>query len=337
MHGRRIIWPDRNSITVETFTITPPGDEEVLIETDFTVISPGTELSYLQGKDNTAKTFPNRPGYSGSGRIIAIGAAVEGFAVGDRVVMDHCGHTSHALCSLHGWRGQGITTIGDDRIASEAAAFIPIASMALQGVRKTRLELGESAMIAGLGLLGLFALRFACLSGAFPVLGVDFNQQRRQLALQFGADAAISPEPDSFDQEARNLISSDGFDVIVEASGSASALTQMLPRLALNGRFSLLGCLRGLANGLDIYWDVHKKGATIIGAHNYIRPERDSHPGYWTSKDDFETLLALLRAKRLDVTQLISTIVPPTAGPEIYRRFLAKDDGLLGVLFDWHS
>lgn len=332
--GRRIIWPAPGQIALEDFAVTPPGAGEVLIETDCTVISPGTELAVLQAKDNTPKQFPYRPGYSGAGRIIALGDGVSGLAVGDRVVMDHLGHTSHACCAVAGWREQGLTTI-DAEVPSQAAAFLPIASMSLQGVRKTRPELGESALIVGLGLLGLFALRFASLSGTHPLLAIDPDPARRRLALAFGADAAVDPAGDELAKQMAGLGADQGFDLIIESSGALPALQRALPLLAECGRLSLLGCLRGKADDLDLYWDVHKKGAVVIGAHNYIRPRSDSHPGYWTTRDDYRTLLDLLRTRRLAVEPLISAVVPPSEAPAIYRRFLDREPGLLGVVFDW--
>lgn len=337
MNGRRIVWPGPRQIALEHFEVPVPGPGEVLVATEYSVISPGTELSFLQGKNNTVNAWPQHPGYSGSGRITAIGANVRDLAIGDRVVMDHCGHTSHALCQVAGWRGQGITRIDDPAVPSAHAAFLPIASMALQGLRKTRPELGESALVAGLGLLGLFAVRLAHLDGAFPLLALDFNPRRLAIARGYGAEAALSPDDPSLASHIAEVTRNRGLDLIIEVTGAPSALPRLLPLLATEGRIALVGCSREPTDGIDFYRDVHKKGVTIIGAHNYIRPERDSHPGLWTTRDDFRTLLGLLARKRLDVGPLISATVPPEQAPEMYQRLLDRDEGLLGVVFDWRN
>jgi 2-desacetyl-2-hydroxyethyl bacteriochlorophyllide A dehydrogenase len=333
--ARRIVWPERGRVALEEFSIGPPGPDEVLIETEYTVISPGTELAFLEGRENTIQRFPQWPGYSGVGRVLAVGPGIEGLSPGERVIMDHCGHASHALCSIEGWRGQGITAIGRRAIAAREAAFVPLASMALQGLRKTRPELGESLAIVGLGLLGLFATRLARLSGAFPILALDFDETRRELARGLGADASVAPDDPNLASQVREMTGGAGFDIILEVSGAASALPQALPWLAYRGRISLVGCSRGLSEGINFYRDIHKKGAIIIGAHNYVRPERESCPGYWTSRDDFRVLLDLMAEGRLDAKPLISEVVPPERAPEMYRRLHARESGLVGVIFRW--
>ena len=66
--------------------------------------------------------------------------------------------------------------------------------MGLQGVSKLKLELGESAMVIGLGIPGVFATQAAALNGAIPVIVSDFDRKRRDLALTLGADHAFSPD-----------------------------------------------------------------------------------------------------------------------------------------------
>ena len=76
-----------------------------------------------------------------------------------------------------------ITKVDNDSIDSLDAAFVIIASMGLGGVRKLEIELGESTMVMGQGLLGIFSTQFCHLSGGNPVIAADLNADRRQLAL----------------------------------------------------------------------------------------------------------------------------------------------------------
>lgn len=73
----------------------------------------------------------------------------------------------------------------------------------------------------------------------------------------------------------------------------------------------------------------------LIGAHTFVRPEKDSCPGYWTREDDYRTLLALLAAKRLRVRPIISEIVSPEKAPGVYRLLAAEKHSSLGIVFDW--
>ena len=89
-----------------------------------------------------------------------------------------------------------VTKVEDDKMDSLDAAFVIIASMGLNSVRKLELELGESAMVMCLGLLGIFSVQFLRLSGANPLIAVDLNEERKNLALKLGADYALDPSKD---------------------------------------------------------------------------------------------------------------------------------------------
>lgn len=225
--------------------------------------------------------------------------------------------------------------VRDDRIESIDAAFVVIAAMGLQGVRKLRLELGESAMVIGQGLLGVFAAQLARIDGAIPVVVTDFDPRRRQLALDLGADHAFAPDEEHLAETIRELTGGEGVNGIVEVTGAAKALEQALTYVARQGRISLTGCTRIPDANLDFYQLVHKPGVSLIGAHTFVRPEQDSYPGYWTAYDDHEVLLKLLAAGRLQVRPIVSEVVSPADAPAVYSRLADDPQPPLGVVFDW--
>ena len=158
-------------------------ENDVLTQMEYTVVSGGTERACLLDLPNTAKKWPKRLGYCGVGKVVQVGSAVKSVVPGDRVLVYHGYHAKYTI------RPEAdITKITNDSVSSLDAAFVIIASMGLGGVRKLELELGESAMVMGLGLLGMFAVQFCRLSGAYPVIAADLNPARRELALQLGAD-----------------------------------------------------------------------------------------------------------------------------------------------------
>jgi len=337
MKAKRIVWPAPGQVEVERFDVPDLKPDQVLIQMDCTAISPGTELAWLQAKPNTSGAFPKYPGYSGCGRILDLGSEVEALQKSDRVIVDHCGHASHVVCSQSGWHGQGISRIEDPAIPSEVAAFVIIASMSLQGVRKARIELGESAGVTGLGLLGLFALQFVRLSGACPVFAIDPAADRRKLAQQMGADFCFAPDDPELAAACEKLAGAGGLRAIIESSGANAALQQGLLLASPQGRVILLGCTRGVNSDLNLYQLVHKKGVSIIGAHNFVRPVHESSPGYWTTREDVNVILALLSAGRLQVSPMISELVNPADAPLVYRRLQERNSGLLGMVFDWRK
>ncbi len=343
--GRCIVFTSVGKASLEAFEIPEPRAGEVLLENEYTVVSAGTERANLMNLPNTngseaagqaldpGKKFPYYPGYCGIGKVVAVGEGVAQRVIGTRVLATWSGHRSHAIQAL-----PTLTTVEDDRIDSLDAALVPIAAMGLQGVRKLKLEFGESAMVIGLGLLGIFAVQAAVRSGAVPVIVSDFSKKRRELALSLGADYAFSPDEAHLPEKIRELTHGQGPDGIVEVTGSAKALQDALNFVAREGRVSLLGCTRVSDAPIDFYQQVHLRGVSLIGAHTSVRPLHDSRPGYWTEQDDYRALLSLIALKKFQVRPVVSEIVSPECAPDIYGR-LANDpqNQPLGVVFDWRK
>ena len=219
--------------------------------------------------------------------------------------------------------------IEDDQVDLMQSALTIIAAMSLQEIRKARIELGESVLVMGLGLLGMFAVNLARLHGGLPVVALDFDLYRRKLAIQLGADAALSPDEESFDERFRQLTQNRGADAVIKVTGSSEAVKQALRCASPRGRVVLLGCNRQLTDGMDFYQDVHKPGTSVIGAHNFLRPRHDSSPGYWTLRDDMQSLLHLLASGRMSIAPLIGLRVTPNEAPGFTSECLmAKKDCL---------
>jgi trk system potassium uptake protein TrkH len=95
--------------------------------------------------------------------------------------------------------------IKDDSISFETAAMSFIASFPMAAIRKTRLEMGESAMVMGLGILGMIAVKLLRCAGAVPIVAVDPNPVRREMALKCGADYAFDPFDKSFAENVKSV------------------------------------------------------------------------------------------------------------------------------------
>lgn len=332
MTGHYIVFESIGAAVLKPFEVPDPAPGEVVVESDYSVVSAGTERANLMNLPNTSGGFPYHPGYCGVGRVTALGEGVDNVALGDRVLVTWAGHRTHAL-----QKAADLTVVRDERVESIDAAFVAIAAMGLQGVRKVKLELGESVMVIGLGLLGMFATQAARLDGAIPVIVSDFDARRRELALMLGADHAFSPDEADLPERLRELTYGKGPDAIVEVTGAAVALQQALTYVAWKGRISLLGCTRIPDANIDFYEYVHRRGVSLIGAHTMVRPQVDSCPGYWTARDDYRTLLALLAAGRLQVRPIISEVVSPELAPAIYKRLAEEKHPPLGIVFDWQE
>lgn len=308
------------------------GKNDVLVRNDFTVISGGTERASLLGVKNVPYNYPRALGYSGVGYVLAVGENVTSVKPGDRVLVYHGIHANYNV------RGEDeITKVDIPELSSEDAVFVIIASMGLGGLRRLEVEVGESVMIMGLGLLGIFALQFARLSGAYPLIAADLNEERRKIALELGADYALDPSAPDFEERVKELTGGKGVNAIVEVTGLMRALNQALSCSAREARISLLGCTRVSDGSVDYYSEVHRPGIKLIGAHNMVRPKFESRPHCWTHHDDCRAIMSLLAAGRIQVGPIRSRIVSPTMAVEIFDQLINDPQFPMGTVFDWRD
>lgn len=313
-----------------------PAEQEVLIETAYTAVSAGTERAGLMRMPNQADeldggSFPKVFGYSCVGTVKETGSGVQHVAPGDRVIGYWSQHSQYNLLPAN-----QVVKIRDDSIPSEHAVFLFIAAFSAAGLRKTRLEFGESAMVFGMGLLGALAVQLCRAAGAVPVIAADLSEERRKLALELGADVALDPTDQDFVSRVKAVTrGGKGVNAIVEVTGLSVALKQALEVIAPMGRVSLLGCTRVSDTPIDYYQKVHRPGVEIIGAHTNARPSVESYPHHWTHRDDIEALMDMTSGGRLDMSKILSEIDSPEDAPQVYRRLAENKAFPVGVVFRW--
>jgi len=304
--------------------------ERVKVKMEYTVVSGGTERACIMGMNNTSQKFPMSLGYCGVGYVTEIGDEVKNIKTGDRVLVYHGIHTEYNVVPE-----SDLTKVDNDSIDSLDVAFVIIASMGLGGVRKLEVELGESAMVMGLGLLGMFSVQFLRLSGANPLIAVDLNPERRELALKLGADYAFDPSTHDFVDQVIAVTKGKGVRATVEVTGVSVAMKQALECASWMGRISLLGCTRVSDCAVDYYQQVHRPGVKLIGAHNFVRPKVESYPHHWTHHDDCRAILDMIATNRIDVKSIVSRIVKPDDAPQIYTELCNNKEFPMGTVFDW--
>ncbi len=311
-------------------------ENQVLVRLHVTSISSGTERALITGDPNVSvvrdaeyAAFPRQSGYSGAGVVVAVGEKVKNVAVGDRVAglwgnhSKYCVYSEEYLLKL------------DDRVSFAEAALCNIATFPLSAIRKCRLEIGESAIVMGLGVLGMIAVKLLKIAGAYPIIAVDPVAQKREEALAQGADFAFDPYSDDFVKQVKE-VTGGGVKVAIEVTGVGVALDSVLDCMARFGRVALLGCTRHADININYYFKVHGPGITLIGAHSHARPEKDSSNGWWTHHDDADTILKLIAGGRLTLQNLVGETHNPEDAPQVYSR-LISEKGFPTVQFDWET
>jgi len=339
MENKKIVFTKVNTAELLLVQVREPGDTEVVVETVFSTISCGTERANITGNanisiysdENTPVVFPRSGGYSSAGIVIAKGQNVKSVEIGDRVAMSWSSHQKFNVLPE-----KNVVKIQDDRISFQEASICHIGTFPMAALRKTRLEIGESMMVMGLGILGLLAVQFAHAAGAVPVIAVDPVAERRQMALDFGADYALDPFEENFVKKVKE-ISDGGVNTAIEVTGVGAGLNQCLDCMAKFGRIALLGCTRDKNFTVDYYRKVHGPGIAIVGAHTNARPQEESYPGFFTQRDDIKTILKLCGAGRITLKDMVGEVHSPADCGEVYTRLINDRNFPIVVQFDWRT
>ena len=341
MKSRNIFFTGPSVAAIVEDEIGKPKANEVQVRLAASTISSGTERANLVGEPNVAAgnkcnvVWPRVLGYSSAGVIEAVGEDVKDLKVGDRVAMSWTTHRE--LININHtdiYERANVYPISD-KISFENAALFHIGIFPLAAIRKCGLEIGESAIVMGMGILGLFAIPLLKAAGAAPIIAVDPVPEKREKALSAGADFALDPYMPDFAQKVKELTGG-GANVGIEVTGIGAGLEGILGCMAQFGRVALLGCTRNKNFTIDYYGKVHAPGITLVGAHTMARPKFESSKGWWTQKDDIETLIKLTEMGRIDLSALIDEIHSPLEAPEVYAR-LSSEKSFPIVQFDWRT
>lgn len=332
MLNKQIFFTDIHKAELLKNEVRKIKENEVLVKMEYTVVSGGTERACIMGMKNTSQKFPMSLGYCGVGYIEEVGSNVKKLCIGDRVLVYHGCHAKYNIRPE-----DDITRVENSFVSSLEAAFVIIASMGLGGVRKLEIELGESAMVMGQGLLGIFATQFLRISGANPVITADPNPVRRELSLKLGADYAFDPSDKDFSANVKEVTKGKGVNGCVEVTGVSQAMNQAIECASWMGRISLLGCTRVSDSAVDYYQQIHRPGVKLIGAHNFVRPKFESYPHHWTHQDDCNAILDMITSKRIQVKPIISRIESPVKAPQIYNELCDDKNFPIGTVFDWRN
>ncbi len=265
-----------------------PGDHDVLIRIHKTAIC-GTDV-HIWNWDAWSQKHVQPPrviGHEYVGEIAAMGSHVESFRIGQTVSGEGhivCGHCRNCRAGnaqwCHNTKGVGVNRDGAfaEYLCIPASNCIPISEDldedivaffdALGNATHTALMfdlIGEDVLITGAGPIGIMAAAICRHNGARNVIVTDINDYRLELARQLGATATVNVSRESLEPAMKAARMVEGFDVGLEMSGSAQALSQMLDHMRNGGKLALLG-LFGKTATMDMD-KIILKGLTLQGIY----------------------------------------------------------------------
>jgi polar amino acid transport system substrate-binding protein len=348
------------------------GADQVLVRNHYSLISSGTELSTLaktpqalarealadpwmrQAIRQTVLSgdvgqtvrrvwhelrLPREIGYSGAGRVLAVGSNATGFRVGDTVAYAATGHAELVAPTVN-----HIAPV-PERVDLRHAAFVTVGGIAIQALRRAEVQFGEVVAVYGLGLVGQLCAQVAKAAGAV-VLGIDVNEPRNRLARELGADLAIDPTAADLERGVLGFTGKHGVDVtIVCASSKSSSIVNNAMKITRRqGRVVLVGYV-----GLDLHpkeflrREIDLRYSRSYGPGSYDRAYgrgRIDYPfGYvrWTEHRNLGELIRLLASGALRLEPLIGGTFSIA---DAQRAFDALADGSLpgvAALIDFHG
>ena len=348
----------------------------VLVQSLFSLISTGTEMMKVaeakmsmvgkararpdqvrkvmdtvaqQGAVATYKKVMNRLdsytplGYSLCGIVIEVGRGAEEFRVGQLVA---AAGNEYALHAEYNWIPVNLCALVPRGVSPEQAAFSTVGAIAMHGVRRAETQLGDTACVIGLGLVGQLVVRLLIASGV-RVIGLDVIEDRCRLAEQAGAVLCAAPTDEGMAaiQASLDEISAGrGADhVFLAAGGSSNAPVETAARLARDrARVVDIGKTR-----LDLPWSAYYDKELDVRFSRSYGPGRyderyelegiDYPVGYvrWTERRNLECFLDLIARKEIEVETLISGVFPVENASTVYADLSSGSLKAVGVLLQY--
>ncbi len=341
MVARQAVILEPYKVSVREVELPQPAADQILVRTEVSFVSPGTELAVYTGTHQWLEDpslpdwkFPFRPGYSAAGTVEAVGAGVRGWRPGDRVSYPG-NHASHELLTFGHERGRlWQLPAGLD---AERAAVACVARYGMGAAIRAGLTLGRSAAVLGLGVIGQFALRCLLAAGAHPVVGIDSVKMRREAAKAAGADHVIDPSAGDEREQLARFLGTRGAEVVADATGVPDALPGAMALACDLGQVIVVGSPRGRAKDVNFYDDLHRRSLEVAGAHGNMLFE-SAHTrlaGAWDIDKAQSWLLAALGSGRLNLAGLITHHIGPDRLGDAYEGLLKRKDEYLGVAVRW--
>jgi len=323
--GIRLTGP--RQITVEHVQYPLPGPGQVLIKTQHSLISTGTELALYDGQKHFGAAwqalcdYPRDLGYSNVGCVEQTGPDVDPSWMGKRV-HNHGSHQAYALVPATK------LAVVPESVSDEQACFTTLAKVAMNGLRRAQASWGERIAVIGLGIVGQLATRLCLHLGASEVHAIDPSALRVDCLPQHPALRSYTGAIEDYQKQIHDL------DLVIEASGHPQLIASLPELLREQGRLLLLSSPRGETH-FNFHDGCNRRSLSIIGAHSFSHPIDSASGNPWTSARHAELFLGLLKHQQLSVEELISLRAPYSQATEVYQTLFEQRAQHMGVIFKW--
>ncbi|MBI2280593.1 MAG: bi-domain-containing oxidoreductase [Bacteroidetes bacterium] len=365
----------KGKVLAENIPSPSASDGSVLIQVAYSCISAGTEMTSVNtSKQSLVQRALNSPeevktaiefaktngiaktiqrvkgvlgggkqtGYSASGTVVAVGKGVANFQVGDKVAAAGAGIANHAeFIDVP----QNLVMPVPKGMDLKLASTVTLGGIALQGVRRIDLKLGESCVVVGAGILGLLALQMLKKSG-IQVIVSDFDQKRLDLAKELGADLIINPAQEDLIKTVSSYTGGYGADGVLftAATSSSKPLSESFKMCRKKGKVVLVGVVGMEIERGDIYAkELDFLISTSYGPGRYDSNYEEKGLDYpyayvrWTENRNMTEYLRLIHQHYIDVEKLIDAVFPIEQITEAFESLQQEGKKPIIVLLDYNN
>jgi 2-desacetyl-2-hydroxyethyl bacteriochlorophyllide A dehydrogenase len=327
---KRIIFPSKGNVALESFELPSPGSGEVTVRTLYSLMSIGTETIILHQKyapdTHFARmfSFPQRKtGVQAVGEIEQLGDGVTEFSKGDRIFM-RSAHGSHQVLPAE------LCSPVPGGIDPKMACWCGLAKTAFRAAWAGRFKLGGNVLIIGAGPVGQMTIRWAATAGVETVAVVDLSETRLEHARKGGASRTMCGDVVQYMEQIRKIDEGKGPSLVIDSTGNPAVFRHALSAAAQFGKLVLLGDT-GFPGQQCLTSDVMTKGLTIQATH-------DSHDlDGWTQRRIDNLFFTCVQDGRFDLSGLVTHQFSPEDCAQAYVLAEQKREQAMGILYDWTS
>jgi predicted dehydrogenase/threonine dehydrogenase-like Zn-dependent dehydrogenase len=347
----------RGKVFGEDVPLPSVSEGSLLVKVIYSCVSAGTEISMVQASEKSlirraveqpgnvkkvfdmvrslgiAKTFEKMKGrsntgsvlgYSLSGFIMAIGNGVKDLKIGDRVACAGAGIANHAE---YVDVPENLIVRIPNELGFQEASTVALGAIAMQGVRRADITLGEYVVIFGLGNIGQLALQISKNAGC-RVIGIDLDERRLRIGKENGADLILNPDHSDIVKEVTHFTNGYGADKVIFTAGTRSSepLRKTFQMTRRKGKVVLVG-----VSGMEIKReDIYPKELDFListsygpGRYDdqYERGGLDYPYAYvrWTENRNMQEYLRELAEGKISLRNLIEKVYPIEKMGEAYE------------------
>lgn len=337
IHAKRIIFPEPNRAELADFEVPEPVADELLLRTEHSAISAGTEGANFSGLElehpgrQAGYAYPRlQTGYASVARVVRVGPEQVRFKPGDRV-LTFSPHASYWI-----WKPERLTLPLPEDLPGERGVFVRMGGVSATALRVSSVRAGDTVAVIGLGVVGNLAAQLFQLSGA-EVLGLDVEDRRLEQARACGIRNVASARDGDLAQLVLEWTGGRGAQIVVEAIGSPDLIERGAHSVRRNGELVLLGSPRKrmTMDVTPLLSRVHLYGIRLLGALEWNFPMEDRDHHRVSLEANYRQVARWIQDERLKVDPLRTHVLSPAQCQDAYHGLVYEKQQYTAVVFDW--